>query len=88
MENDVAYLSMVELYTQASSVNESRSHTEALQSPQSEEWKNAEAEEIMSLENRGTWEVVPRPKGVNVVSCKWVYQVKYGANGEVTRYKA
>ena len=79
---------MVELYTQASSVNEPRSHTEALRSPQSEEWKNAEAEEITSLENRGTWEVVPRPKGVNVVSCKWVYRVKYGANGEVTCYKA
>ena len=33
-------------------------------------------------------EIVPRPKDTNVVSCKWVYRVKYGANGKVTRYKA
>ena len=87
-EHDVAYLSMVELYTQASSVGEPRSHTKAMRLPQSEEWFKAEAEEIMSLESQGTWEVVPRPKDTNVVSCKWVYWVKYGANGEVTCYKA
>ena len=70
---DVAYLSAVELYTQASSVNEPRSHTEAMCSDQSDHWKAAEAEEIASLEGRGTWETVPRPKSTNVVSCKWVY---------------
>jgi hypothetical protein len=85
---DIAYLSMVELYTQASSVDEPRSHTEAMKSKQSNQWKAAEAEEITSLEGRGTWEAVPRPKNTNVVSCKWVYRAKYGANGEVTRYKA
>lgn len=88
MDCDIAYLSMVKLYTQASSVGKPRSHTEALQSPQSEDWKNAEAEEITSLESHGNWEVVPRPDDVNVISCKWVYQVKYGADGEVTCYKA
>ena len=87
-DHDVAYLSMVELYTQASSVGKPRSHTKALQSPQSEDWKKAEAKEIMSLESCGTWEVVPRPDDINIVSCKWVYWVKYGADGEVTRYKA
>ena len=56
--------------------------------PQSEEWFKAEAKEITSLESRGTWEIVPHPKDTNVISCKWVYRVKYGANGEVTRYKA
>ena len=85
---DVAYLSTVKLYTQVSSVNEPRSHTEAMRSDQSDHWKTAEVEEIASLEGRGTWETVPRPKSTNVVSCKWVYRVKYGANGEVTHYKA
>ena len=44
---------------------------------------------LKSLKNPfpDTW-VVPHPKDANVISCKWVYQVKYGANGEVTRYKA
>ena len=85
---DVAYLSAVEFYTQASSVNKPRSHTEAMRSDQSDHWKATKAEEIASLEGRGTWETVPCPKGTNIVSCKWVYRVKYGANGEVTRYKA
>ena len=72
-EQDLAYLSMVELYTQASSVNEPRSHTEAMESPDSVHWKEAEAAEIKSLEDRETWEVVPRPENINIVSCKWVY---------------
>ena len=56
--------------------------------PQSEEWFKAEAKEITSLESRGTWEIVPHPKDTNVISCKWVYRVKYGADSEVTHYKA
>ena len=79
---------MVELYTQASSIGKPRSHTEAMRLPESQEWFKAEAEEITSLESHGTWEIIPRPKDTNVVSCKWVYRVKYGANGEVTHYKA
>jgi len=79
---------MVELYTQESIESEPRSHTEAMESPDSDRWRAAEAEETESLESRGTWKVVPRPKNVNIVSCKWVYRVKRGARGEVTRYKA
>ena len=42
----------------------------------------------ITMSMTGTWEAVPRPKSTNIVSCKWVYRVKYGADGEVTRYKA
>ena len=56
--------------------------------PESQEWMKAKAEEIMSLESRGTWEIALHPENTNVVSCKWGYWVKYGANGEVTHYKA
>jgi hypothetical protein len=45
-------------------------------------------EEIESLENRETWEIVDKPQGKPIVSCKWVYKLKLNSAGEVARYKA
>jgi hypothetical protein len=35
-----------------------------------------------------TWTLVPLPIGRKPVSCKWVFKIKQGANGEVECYKA
>jgi hypothetical protein len=35
-----------------------------------------------------TWSLVPLPKGMKPISCKWVFKIKHGVNGEVERYKA
>jgi hypothetical protein len=35
-----------------------------------------------------TWILVPLPVSRKPVSCKWVFKIKQGANGEVERYKA
>lgn len=32
--------------------------------------------DYVSHEESGTWTLVPRPNGVNVVSCKWAYKMK------------
>jgi len=35
-----------------------------------------------------TWTLVPLRPGRKPVSCKWVFKIKQGVNGEVERYKA
>src|SRR5664279_5113238 len=44
--------------------------------------------EMEALNKNGTWSLVELPKGKKPVGCKWVYTIKFGANGEVERYKA
>lgn len=52
------------------------------------EWKQAMNVEMEALEKNGTWELVRLPKGKKPVGCKWVYTVKYRADGSLERYKA
>ena len=44
--------------------------------------------EFQALAANNTWEVVPLPKDKRPISCKWVYKVKYRADGNIERYKA
>lgn len=45
-------------------------------------------EEMKTLEKSGTWEFVNLLAGKQLVGCKWVYTIKYKANGSIDRYKA
>ena len=42
--------------------------------------------EMKALTFRGTWELISVP--TDVVSCHWVFTLKYCPNGSVDRYKA
>ena len=44
--------------------------------------------EIAALEANNTWTLTPLPPHKKVVGCKWVYKVKYRADGSIERYKA
>ncbi|RVW67518.1 Retrovirus-related Pol polyprotein from transposon RE1 [Vitis vinifera] len=44
-------------------------------------WKAAMNEEMKSLQKNETWELVECPPGKKPVGCRWIYTVKYKANG-------
>jgi hypothetical protein len=51
-------------------------------------WRAAMEEEYGAFISNGTWELVPRPQGSNVVTGKWVFMHKLRADGTLDRYKA
>ncbi|CRG92846.1 hypothetical protein PISL3812_09917 [Talaromyces islandicus] len=51
------------------------------------EWENAMIDEVNSLKQNKTWELVDPPRDRRVLSGKWVFKVKRGSHGEVVRYK-
>lgn len=44
--------------------------------------------EIQALENNHTWSLVELQKGKVPIGYKWVFKIKYNANGSIERYKA
>lgn len=61
------------------------SYHEAITSPQSDLWHKAMEDEFNSLTSNGTFKLVPRPEGINVITTRWVYKI---ASGEIDRCKA
>ncbi|GAU51065.1 hypothetical protein TSUD_411780 [Trifolium subterraneum] len=51
-------------------------------------WITAMQEELNQFERSEVWDLVPRPKGLNVIGTKWVYKNKSDENGTITRNKA
>ena len=51
-------------------------------------WRAAMAEEHKALIDNGTWRLVPRPPGANIVTGKWLFKHKFHANDSLARHKA
>jgi len=50
-------------------------------------WKEVMDPKIKSLKMAGTWKMVPHPSGKNIVRSKWVFKLKWKANGSIDKYK-
>lgn len=46
------------------------------------------SQELTALMKHGTWELVPKPVGTNIVGCKWIFRVKRKPDGSVDQFKA
>lgn len=53
-----------------------------------EKWRNAMRQEIDALDENGTWTIETLPSGKKAIGCKWVFRLKFKADGTLERYKA
>ncbi|XP_060179324.1 uncharacterized protein LOC132609376 [Lycium barbarum] len=51
-------------------------------------WQDAMRNEFEALKANLTWDIVELSSGKKPIGCKWVYKVKYRADGSIERYKA
>jgi len=66
-------------------LKEPSSYTEAASD---QGWQAAMDKELSALLDNNTWEIVSLPHGKKSIDCRWVYKVKYKADGIVERLKA
>ncbi|KAI3825951.1 hypothetical protein L1987_07722 [Smallanthus sonchifolius] len=77
-----------EAYCFISSLNKSvepRSYKEA---SMDSNWVNAMNDEMDALLRNNTWTLTGLPAGRKPIGCKWIYKIKYKADGQIERYKA
>ena len=66
-------------------VREPESFFEAAKYP---EWVEAINKEMQTLNKNKTWALVPHSPHKKAIGCRWIYTMKYNANGSVNHYKA
>ena len=62
-------------------------YTEAMQSNEQKQWMKAMNEELESLKENETWELVNRPINAKMIQIRWVMRVKTSCDGNA-RFKA
>jgi hypothetical protein len=61
-----------------------KTYLEAINDPiYGTKWKEAIRLELSTLIQFGTWRYLRQPKDQAVVSTKWVFDIKYGADGRI-----
>lgn len=67
---------------------EPKTVSEALQSPDKEQWKATMEKEMESINLNEVWDLVELPANRKPVGSKWVFKRKINADGSIERYKA
>jgi histone deacetylase 1/2 len=65
------------LFVVGSTIIDPPSRAAAMLGRYAKQWIGGERRELEALVSNGTWIIVARPKGVKVISCRWVYHYKH-----------
>ncbi|XP_031284010.1 uncharacterized protein LOC116142745 [Pistacia vera] len=89
INNYLTYANLSPTYqTCLSSISALSKPTSFTQASKDPNWIAAMQQELQALKRNGTWSFVPLPSGKTPIGCKWVYKLKYHADGTLERYKA
>ncbi|GJV60003.1 ribonuclease H-like domain-containing protein [Tanacetum coccineum] len=77
-----------ENYCFASSLNKSIEPTCYEKCILDNNWIDAMNAEIKALNKNHTWDITDLPANRKAIGNKWIWKIKYKANGEIDRYKA
>ena len=61
---------------------------EAMSSPEAPYWKEIINDEVESISQNHTWELVDLPSGSKPLGYKWIFKKKMKADGSIDKYKA
>jgi len=61
---------------------------EAMESEEKRKWLDAMKDEMKSIHNNHTFDLVKLPKGKRALDNRWIYRVKHESNSTSLRYKA
>lgn len=67
---------------------EPTSFKDAMKRSDKNEWQKAMNDELNSIAENKTWNLVDLPAGRTAIGAKWVFKKKFDNSGNVTRYKA
>ena len=62
--------------------------TQALTSPDAQQWKEAYQIELDQLRKLHTWDIVECTCNKPIIPCSYVFKVKLGPTSEILKYKA
>jgi hypothetical protein len=65
-----------------------KTYEKAMTSEHAYFWREAMDEETASMEGNGVFDLTELPSGSKTVGGRWVYALKQGADGRITRFKA
>ena len=78
-ENDLHFIMSISISTEPTSYVEASRH---------DCWLKAMQAELHALQTNNTWTLTTLPPHKTAIGCRWVYKIKYNADGSVERYKA
>ena len=61
---------------------------QAINSPESEKWKEAIEKELDNMNDHQVWEVVDKKENDKLLNCTWVFKIKKDSENAATEYKA